>query len=440
MRHHVAAEGPTPRFGDRAPVLAFRDPDGLMLELVGLDEPGGARRLGRRAGAGGARHPPHPRGLPLVESYDAPPAARPRASAPPRGRRAPPLHGPGRGRGGARCAPGFWPGAMGAGAVHHVAFRVPDLAAEEAARGVLAREAGLDVTPVLHRQYFRSVYFREPAACCSRSPPTRPASPPTSRPKRLGEQLKLPAWLESRREAIERRLPELHAAVRPAVMAGATKRSRTFSGPAPTRPADGAARAAPPAATSSTCSARRRRRARRARAVAARGGARGRGEPLFRRFAEGVFDLDDLRRRADDLAAWVEAARETYREAFPAERSWPSATPTARGSGGGPARGRRPGLRGRRRAAPRPAHARSRSGARSARPVGAAPSPAPRTTLFPRPQAARLAVALRLGGAVVRHEAHPGRRRNRLGPDTGRRCVASSPISPPAETAPEQGA
>jgi phospholipase/carboxylesterase len=34
----------------------------------------------------------------------------------------------------------------------------------------------------------------------------------------------------------------------------------------------------------------------------------------FRRFAEGVFDLDDLRRRAADLAAWVAAARETYRD------------------------------------------------------------------------------------------------------------------------------
>ncbi len=34
----------------------------------------------------------------------------------------------------------------------------------------------------------------------------------------------------------------------------------------------------------------------------------------FRRIAEGVFDLDDLRRRAADLAAWVAAARETYRD------------------------------------------------------------------------------------------------------------------------------
>lgn len=36
----------------------------------------------------------------------------------------------------------------------------------------------------------------------------------------------------------------------------------------------------------------------------------------FRRFAEGVFDLDDLRRRAADLAAWIAAAREEHGEAL----------------------------------------------------------------------------------------------------------------------------
>ena len=36
----------------------------------------------------------------------------------------------------------------------------------------------------------------------------------------------------------------------------------------------------------------------------------------FRRFAEGVFDFDDLRRRAADLAAWIAAAREEHRDAL----------------------------------------------------------------------------------------------------------------------------
>jgi catechol 2,3-dioxygenase-like lactoylglutathione lyase family enzyme len=214
MRHHVTADGPAPRFGDNAPVLGFRDPDGLMLELVGLDEPGGSA-AGWDAAPVPAEHAiRRVLGVSLwLEAYE-------RSAAlltGPMGFRAGTEEGERRrylGAGGAevelRCAPGFWPGAMGAGAVHLVAFRVPDLAAEEAARGVLAREAGLDVTPVLDRQYFRSVYFREPGGVLfelATDPPGFAADEPA---EVLGESLKLPAWLEPRREAIERRLPELH--------------------------------------------------------------------------------------------------------------------------------------------------------------------------------------------------------------------------------------
>ena len=213
MRHHVSAEGPAPRFGDNAPVLAFRHPDGLMLELVGLDEPGAA--AGWDAAPVPAEHAMRRiLGVSLwLEATERSAALL----AGPMGFRAGAEEGERRrflGAGGAevelRCAPGFWPGAMGAGAVHHVAFRVPDLAAEEAARGVLAREAGLDATPVLDRQYFRSVYFREPGGVLfeiATDPPGFAADEP---PENLGASLKLPAWLEPRRESIERRLPELH--------------------------------------------------------------------------------------------------------------------------------------------------------------------------------------------------------------------------------------
>ncbi len=50
---------------------------------------------------------------------------------------------------------------MGVGAVHHVAFRVPDDEAQLAMREEVAA-LGYDVTPVLDRNYFRSIYFREP--------------------------------------------------------------------------------------------------------------------------------------------------------------------------------------------------------------------------------------------------------------------------------------
>jgi glyoxalase family protein len=218
LRHQVPAEGPAPRFGDRAPVLAFRDPDGLMLELVGLDEPGGSA-IGWDAAPVPAEHAIRRiLGVSLwLDSYErsaalltGPMGFRRAAAEGERHRYT--------GAGGAevelRCAPGFWQGAMGAGAVHHVAFRVPDLASEEAARGVLAREAGLDVTPVLDRQYFRSVYFREPGGVLFEIATDPPGFATDEPPERLGESLKLPAWLEGRREAIERRLPELHLPAR----------------------------------------------------------------------------------------------------------------------------------------------------------------------------------------------------------------------------------
>ncbi|MDZ7748698.1 MAG: VOC family protein [Halofilum sp. (in: g-proteobacteria)] len=66
------------------------------------------------------------------------------------------------------------------GTAHHVAFRAPDDETHVALQARLA-QAGLQPTPVIHRFDFRSVHFREPGASCSRSPPTGPASPSTSR-------------------------------------------------------------------------------------------------------------------------------------------------------------------------------------------------------------------------------------------------------------------
>ena len=60
-----------------------------------------------------------------------------------------------------RRAPGFWSGAEGVGTVHHVAFRAPHGAAQLECRSRI-EQAGLGITPVVDRQYFQSVYFREP--------------------------------------------------------------------------------------------------------------------------------------------------------------------------------------------------------------------------------------------------------------------------------------
>ena len=75
-------------------------------------------------------------------------------------------------------------------------------------------ELGLHPTPPIDRSYFHSVYFREPGGVLfeiATDPPGFDADEPA---EALGLSLKLPAWLEPRRETIERRLPELHAPVR----------------------------------------------------------------------------------------------------------------------------------------------------------------------------------------------------------------------------------
>src|SRR5215468_9791272 len=56
----------------------------------------------------------------------------------------------------------FLPGRMGRGSVHHIAFRAPDDGAQSAMSEKVSRNHGLPHTEQKDRQYFRSVYFREP--------------------------------------------------------------------------------------------------------------------------------------------------------------------------------------------------------------------------------------------------------------------------------------
>ncbi len=98
-------------------------------------------------------------------------------------------------------------GRMGAGTVHHIAFRVPDDEAQGAWRRVLSSHAS--VTPVQDRTYFHSIYFREPGGVLfeiATDPPGFAFDEPV---ETLGEGLQLPPWLESSRAQIERTLPPL---------------------------------------------------------------------------------------------------------------------------------------------------------------------------------------------------------------------------------------
>ena len=99
-------------------------------------------------------------------------------------------------------------GRLGAGSVHHVAFRVEDDEVQEAWRERLTT-AGIGVTPVQDRTYFRSIYFREPSGVLFEIATDGPGFTLDEPLAKLGADLKLPPWLEPQRERIESRLEPL---------------------------------------------------------------------------------------------------------------------------------------------------------------------------------------------------------------------------------------
>ncbi len=106
-------------------------------------------------------------------------------------------------------------GRQGTGTVHHIAFRASDDAAQLEWRAEIAKH--LQVTPVLDRTYFHSIYFREPGGVLfeiATDPPGFALDEPI---ESLGEALRIPPWLESRRSFIEQSLPaiELHKSFPP---------------------------------------------------------------------------------------------------------------------------------------------------------------------------------------------------------------------------------
>ena len=104
--------------------------------------------------------------------------------------------------------PGEPRGHVAGGSVHHVAFRVADEEAQHYFRDKVT-EIGLSPTPPIDRDYFMSIYFREPGGVLfeiATDPPGFTADEPL---EALGSSLKLPAMYESRRNEIEESLPRL---------------------------------------------------------------------------------------------------------------------------------------------------------------------------------------------------------------------------------------
>ena len=99
-------------------------------------------------------------------------------------------------------------GLQGAGTVHHLAFQTPDDTAQEEARRTLL-SLGYHVSPVMDRNYFHSIYYREPEGVLFEIATNPPGFAVDESVDTLGTSLKLPAQYESQRAAIEAALPKL---------------------------------------------------------------------------------------------------------------------------------------------------------------------------------------------------------------------------------------
>lgn len=106
-------------------------------------------------------------------------------------------------------AKGFLPGRQGRGSVHHIAFRAADDAEEATMAQKLVASHGMRPTEQKDRNYFRSIYFREPGGVLFEIATDIPGFAVDEPVASLGTELRLPAFLEPHRKDIENVLPPL---------------------------------------------------------------------------------------------------------------------------------------------------------------------------------------------------------------------------------------
>ena len=202
---------PEKRFG--ATVLAFKDPDGMRLALVGVPgieaEPAWA---GGEVPEDAAIRGVHSVTLLLKEAGATAAILTDVFGFEETGREGTRLRftAPGTAVGGIvdiREAGGFLPGRQGRGSVHHIAFRAADDAAQAQMVEKLTARHGRHVTEQRDRNYFRSVYFREPGGVLFEIATDEPGFAVDEAPESLGTALKLPAQYEAHRTEIEAVLP-----------------------------------------------------------------------------------------------------------------------------------------------------------------------------------------------------------------------------------------
>ena len=212
-QHHVTAERTSPRFGEE--VIRFVDPDGLLIELIASSSPARIEPwpdtpiLAEHALHGfhsvsaalegyerTARLLTDSFGYRLIEeSGNRFRFASPDDCAP--GRIVDLL-----------CMPDTETGRVAAGSVHHIAFRAKDEAEQLKWREHLV-ELGYNVTPVIDRTYFHSIYFREPGGVLFEIATEPPGFTLDETLEELGTHLRLPPGMEPARSQIETILPPI---------------------------------------------------------------------------------------------------------------------------------------------------------------------------------------------------------------------------------------
>lgn len=101
------------------------------------------------------------------------------------------------------CQPDTTMGRVAAGSVHHIAFRARDEAEQLQWRERLV-DLGYNVTPIIDRTYFHSIYFREPGGVLFEIATEPPGFTLDEGVEELGTHLRIPPWMESARSQIEK--------------------------------------------------------------------------------------------------------------------------------------------------------------------------------------------------------------------------------------------
>jgi glyoxalase family protein len=97
-------------------------------------------------------------------------------------------------------------GTQSAGSVHHIAFRTANISSQRSVQEILMQN-GYMVTEVKDRNYFQSIYFREPGGVLFEVATDEPGFAIDEDEAHLGESIKLPEWAEASRARVEMNLP-----------------------------------------------------------------------------------------------------------------------------------------------------------------------------------------------------------------------------------------